>query len=185
MKKHTIFLLSITFLFFASCGNDENVEEQNKINLTDPKVELINQIKELEEQMHRSMQLDNSKAGVALQAYAEYSKNYPNDSITPDYLFKAGEIATAIQQYPQALMYYQTISDKYPTYKLIEESLFLQAAILDNYLNKDDEAKVVYEQLIEKYPKGSYVNDAKAAINNLGKTDEQLIKEFKKKNGEK
>ena len=36
--------------------------------------------------------------------------------------------------------------------------------------------------MIEKNPNTNYASDAKAAINNLGKTDEQLIKEFKEKN---
>ena len=56
---------------------------------------------------------------------------------------------------------------------------------MDNYLNDDEQAKTIYEEVIAKYPTSTYANDAKAAIKNLGKTDEELIKEFKKKNGEK
>jgi len=69
--------------------------------------------------------------------------------------------------------------------KLIQESYFLQASVLDNYLNEDDKAKVVYEELLSKFPNTSYAADAKAAINNLGKSDAELIKEFQKKNGGK
>ena len=75
--------------------------------------------------------------------------------------------------------------EKYPKYKLIEESYFLQASILDNYLNEDEKAKAVYEQLILLFPNSKYANDAKAAISNLGKSDADLIKEFQKKNGQK
>ncbi len=185
MKRFKYVFIAIVTFFVASCGSDEKVKEEKVATTTDPKVELTNLIKRLEGEMHRSMKIDNVIAGQALQAYSDYSKNYPDDSITPDYLFKAGEIATAIQQYPQALANYQLITKKYPNYKLGEESLFLQAALLDNFLNDDTKAKVIYEQLIQTYPKSTYVNDAKAAINNLGKTDEQLIKEFQKKNGEK
>ena len=53
---------------------------------------------------------------------------------------------------------------------------------MDNFLNDDAKAKIIYEEVIAKYPNLSYANDAKAAINNLGKTDEELIKEFEKKN---
>ncbi len=185
MKKIQYFILSIFSVFIASCGNEEKPVEEKTSIATNQKVELVNQINSLESEMHGSMQLDNSKAGAAIKAYSEYAKNYANDSITPDYLFKAAEIATAIHQYPQALKYYSTITEKYPNYKLVQESLFLQGALLDNYINDDAKARVIYEQLILKYPQSSYANDAKAAINNLGKTDEELIKEFKKKNGEK
>jgi outer membrane protein assembly factor BamD (BamD/ComL family) len=185
MKKINYLVASFVLIFIASCGNDGTVSEQNKVAQTDPKSGLLKHIQQLETDMHKSVHIDNITAGQALLAYSEYYNNYPKDSITPDYLFKAGEIATAIQQYPQALGYYQTIVEKYPEYKLVQESLFLQASLLDNYLNQDEKAKVAYEQLIQKYPKSIYYNDAKAAINNLGKSDEQLIKEFKKKNGEK
>jgi TolA-binding protein len=100
-------------------------------------------------------------------------------------IFKSAEIATATKQYPQALAYYQTIEEKYTSYSLYKESLFLQASLLDNFINDDAKAKVVYEKLIAKYPSSSYANDAKFAIANLGKTDEELHKEFMKKNGEK
>jgi outer membrane protein assembly factor BamD (BamD/ComL family) len=185
MKKINTILVTFSLIFFISCGNDGNVSEQLNKVVSDPKIRLIKQIDQLEKDMHKSVQIDNVTAGIALHAYSEYYNNYPHDSITPDYLFKAGEIATAIQQYPQALGYYQTIVDKYPEYLLVQESLFLQASLLDNFLDQDGKAKIVYEQLIQKFPKSAYCNDAKAAISNLGKTDEQLIKEFKKKNGEK
>ncbi len=185
MKKINTILVAFLLIFFNSCSNDGDVSEQLKTAVSDPKIRLIKQIDQLEKDMHKSVQIDKVTAGIALHAYSEYYKNYPQDSITPDYLFKAGEIATAIQQYPQALGYYQIIVEKYPAYQLVQESLFLQASLLDNFLDQDGKAKIVYEQLIQKFPKSAYCNDAKAAISNLGKTDEQLIKEFKKKNGEK
>ncbi len=183
-NKRKYFVFAFVVLIISSCGSDDKSVEQNVLS-KDPKAEILNRIKNLEDQMHRSEKIDNVLAGQALQIYHEYSQAYPTDVITPDYLFKAGEIATAIQQYPQAYSHYKTISEKYPTYKMVQESLFLQASILDNYLNEDDKAKVVYEDLIKRYPESSYASDAKAAISNLGKSDEDLIKEFKKKNKEK
>lgn len=183
MNKFNYFVFAFFVLIISSCGSDEPQEKD--ILSKDPKVEILNRIKNLEDQMHRSEKIDNVLAGQALQIYHEYSQTYPTDEITPDYLFKAGEIATAIQQYPQAYSHYKTISEKYPSYKMIQESMFLEASILDNYLNEDDKARVVYEALIKRFPESTYAKDAKSAIDNLGKSDEDLIKEFKKKNGEK
>ncbi len=183
MQKINYFIFTLLIMFFVSCGNEEKPVEA--IIKVDPKIEILNKIKSLEDKMHKSMQVDNVIAGQALQVYYEYTITYPNDSITPDFLFKSGEIATAIQQYPQAYSHYKTVCEKYPKYKLIEESYFLQASILDNYLNEDEKAKAVYEQLILLFPNSKYANDAKAAISNLGKSDADLIKEFQKKNGQK
>jgi TolA-binding protein len=163
-----------------SCGNEEKPVEQPKKEL--PRQMFVDQIKRYEAEMHRSLQLDPNTATLAVKAYDDFYKNFPNDSLTPDFIFKAGEISTANLQYPQALMYYETITTKYPTFKLAPESLYLQAYLLDNFLNDEAKAKVIYEQVITKYPDLPYANDAKAAIKNLGKSDEELIKEFQKKN---
>jgi len=142
----------------------------------------LTEIKKLEDEMHQSLKLNDVTAGLAIKAYSDYAGLFPDDSLTPDYLFKAAEIATATKQYPQALTYYKSITDKYPNYTYKQESLFLQGYLLDNFLNDDAKAKIIYEEVIVKYPESTYANDAKAAITNLGKTDEELIKEFKKKN---
>lgn len=184
MSRIKYFVFSISLIVLASCGSDEP-KAVEYILTPDPKVMLLGKIDSIETVMHRSQQLDEAVAGQALQAYFQYSKKYPSDSVTPDYIFKSAEILTALQQYPQAYSNYKTIAEKYPTYKLVQESLFLEASILDNFLNEDDKAKIVYEDLIKRFPESSYANDAKAAIANLGKSDADLIKEFKKKNGEK
>ena len=167
----------------SSCGNDEPVKEVNKeevaINIRES---FITQIKKYEADMHKSQELNPAVASSAIQIYGEFAKNFPQDSLTPDFLFKTAEIQTAMQQYPQSLATYQKITTGYPNYKLFPESLYLQGYLLDNFLNDDAKAKTIYEEVIAKYPNLPYANDAKAAINNLGKTDEELIKEFEKKN---
>ena len=181
-----ILVSSIIVISIASCKNENKpVEQQNTVAKEPPREMYLNQIKKLETEMHQSAELNSVTGNLAIKAYSDYVLFFPNDSIAPDYLFKAAEIATATQQYKQALIYYQNITSKYPAYKLIQESLYLQGYLLDNFLNDDVKAKVIYEEVIQKYPASTYSNDAKSAIKNLGKSDEELIKEFKKKNGEK
>lgn len=182
MKKIKLIVAAGITLFISSCSNEQPKQQDPAVLLHENS---IAEIKKLETEMHKSAEINNVTAGLAIQAYSDFAGNFPDDSLSPDYLFKAAEIATATQQYPQALTYYKTITDKYPQFKLNRESLYLQGYLLDNFLNDDAKAKLIYEQVITKYPTSSYANDAKAAIDNLGKSDEELIKEFKKKNGEK
>ncbi len=187
MKKLPHFILLLFLIIFVSCGSEMPNDKQVQIvdDGTYFKNQMLMAVHNAEDKMHKSTQLDPKIAGEALQAYSEYIGFYPDDSLAPDFLFKSAEIETAIQRFPQAYSHYKSIAEKYPKYKLVVESLFLEASILDNYLNEDDKAKLVYEDLIKKYPDSPYANDAKAAIKNLGKSDAELIKEFQKKNGEK
>jgi outer membrane protein assembly factor BamD (BamD/ComL family) len=180
MKTIKISLLLFA-LALAACNTDAPKEEK-AITGNNTHELLLNEIKRLEGEIHKSPEINNVTAGLSIQAYTDFAKMYPKDSLSPDFLFKAAEIATAIKQYPQALLFYKNVTDSFPDYKLVEESLFLQASLLDNFINDDVKAKIAYEQLIEKYPASNYVADAKAAIKNLGKSDEELIKEFEKKN---
>jgi TolA-binding protein len=188
MKQIRLFLVAGIALLLASCGNNgDNKEqpEQKTETKEPPREQYLEQIKRLEAEMHKSTDINKDTAILAIKAYSDYATFFPDDTIAPYYLFKAGEIATATKLYQQALIYYETITSKYPDFKYAQESLYLQGFLLDNLLNDDDKAKTVYEQVITKYPTSKYAKDAKDAINNLGKTDEQLIQEFKKKNGEK
>ena len=45
-------------------------------------------------------------------------------------------------------------------------------------LNNETAAKIIYSQILLEYPNSSYANDSKACLNNMGKTDEQLVKEY-------
>ncbi len=184
MKTLRIIVVAGIVLFITSCSNN-NPQEQGSAIPASIREQYLTQIKKVEEEMHSSSEINNVTGNLAIKAYTDYAGFFPDDSLSPDYLFKAGEIAIAMQQYPQALTYYNSITEKYPKFKYIQESLYLQGFLLDNYLNEDAKAKIIYEKVITKYPTSSCANDAKAAINNLGKTDEELIKEFKKKNGEK
>lgn len=185
MKTSKLFLCSVILFALASCGSEKNPDKPERLEIApkgDPQKMMLDQIKKYEEEMHRSLALDPNMANIAVTAYYNFVKIYPDDSLAPEFLFKAGEISTANQQYTQALMYYESITKKYPDYKLAPESLYLQGYLLDNFLEKDAEAKIIYEQVITKYPDLPYAADAKSAIKNLGKSDEELIKEFKKKN---
>jgi outer membrane protein assembly factor BamD (BamD/ComL family) len=184
MKNLKLILASSVVLFICSCGTTDSTDSKGAVK-EPARDQYIAQIKKCEADMHTSTELNNTVAAAAIKAYSDYVMFFPNDSLSSDYLFKAAEIATATKQYQQALIDYQTITTKYPGFKLVQESLYLQGYLLDNFLNDDVKAKVIYEQVIAKYPTSNYANDAKAAINNLGKTDEQLIQEFKKKNGQK
>ena len=199
MKTQKFLLMTAVVVSAFSCGNNENNEQSAAVTDTvspveveeqmppppapRPREEFISEIKDMEGEMFKAAELDNAKANDAIKLYTDYALYFPADTLAPEYLFKAGEVATASKKYKRALEQYETILGKYPEYKHYKETLYLKAFLLDNFLNDDAAAKVVYEEVIAKYPTTNYAKDAKSAIGNLGKTDEQLMEEIKKKNG--
>ncbi len=179
-----LFAVGVVILI-TSCGHETQPKQEVAVSKDSIRKQSITQIKKWEAEMHKSEVLNNVTAGLAIKSYSDFVKTFPEDSLCPDFLFKAGEIATATKQYPQSLMYYKNITEKYPNYKNYTASLYLQGFLLDNYMNDDAKAKVIYDEVIAKYPSTIYADNAKMAIKNLGKSDEELIKEFKKKNGQK
>lgn len=184
-------LLTISCLVFvlyscSSSNDDKAVSASDSTTTSSPNREAyLATVKEFESKAKASMLLNDTLGKALVKAYSDFAFAFPADSLSADFLFKAAEVATALGQYEQALVYYQTITLKYPTYKFIVESLYLQGHIYDNLINDDVKAKVIYEEVIQKYPQHKFAEDAKIQIKNLGKSDEELIKEFKEKNKDK
>lgn len=105
----------------------------------------------------------------------------PQDPRSPEYLVKAAEVARSIGAYDLSLTTYQEAIDRYPDAPKSAVALFMQGFILDEDLNKDNEAKSKLTSFITKYPDHKLRQSAEILIENLGKTDEELIEAFQKK----
>jgi len=114
--------------------------------------------------------------------YITYSEIYalmmPKEKIVPELLQKAGEVARSIRAYPKSIEIYDWILDKYGDTKFASQALFMKAFTFDNELNDKKKAKAFYEAFLKKYPKDSFADDTKFLLDNIGKTNEDIIKSF-------
>jgi hypothetical protein len=115
-----------------------------------------------------------------MRVYDDYSRYYPKDSLTPEYLFKAAELAAAIQVPASAITYYKKIEEKYPAFRKLDQCIFLQGFVYESLMNDTANAAQNYRRLIKLYPNSTFVKDAEASILNLGKSPEELIREFER-----
>ncbi len=192
----TFYKTGFVSLFIAlacSCGNgsadnkakvEADSARARAIRLAHPNKQMyVDQVTKAEQDMKSSKNFDRKIANNMIKAYLDYASTFPNDKESPDYYFRAGGIAVAAGNYDQGIVCYQTVANNYPDYKYVVEALYQEAMIYDSNLpGQDEKAKVIYEQIIKDYPKHKLAEDAKVAISNLGKSDEQLIKEFEAKN---
>ncbi len=121
----------------------------------------------------------------AINAYTAFATNFPADSMAPMCLFRAAIFAANLNQYQRALSLYDTVSKKYPNFKDGVECLFNRAYIYDDKLKDTAKAHMYYQMVIDKYPHDSLASQARAAISLLGKTTDEIIKEFEEKNKNK
>jgi len=182
MKKAKWSFVVVLFLFATACGTTDTKNEDKKEPVQKTKEDYSNEITSLEKKMFAVPQMDVAVANDALKDYSEFANLFPTDPKSPDYLFKAAQIQTNIKQYQQAAVTYQTILDKYPDFKYSVDCMYLMAHLYDDNINNEPKAKAIYELLIQKYPNHHYAEEAKICIKNLGKSDEEIIKEFEKKN---
>ncbi|NNE29753.1 MAG: tetratricopeptide repeat protein [Saprospiraceae bacterium] len=103
------------------------------------------------------------------------------DDKTVDWLLSGGETARMVKNNQNALDFFDWILQDYSDSPKASQALFLKAFTLDNELNQDEAARPVYEEFLEKYPEDGFADDAKFLLNNLGKTDEEIIQSFQEK----
>jgi outer membrane protein assembly factor BamD (BamD/ComL family) len=170
MKKlQNLFLLVICFLLFAGCG-----PSKEKMN---------SKIQELEKQLYSANvgPVDTSKANEMIDLYLDFEKKFPKDTAAAEYLNRAASLAMNTGKAPRSIEIINDIIAKYPDYKKIASCYFLKGFVYDYHLKDINNARKAYQEFIAKFPKDELADDAQISMNNLGKSDEQIIKEFEEK----
>jgi len=150
------------------------------ISCTDKKNNDLQKIKDLEIKLvSDSSAIPNFQQSKELANYfTSFAKDYPKDSNSVVFLFKAASINMNIGQASLAIELYDKIINDYPNFDKVSDCMFLKAFIYDDKLKDLVKAEVAYKEFLVKYPNHDFAKDAKVCLNNLGKTPEQLIKEF-------
>lgn len=172
MKKLVLFILIVATLF-ASCAKSPRDQANEKILSVEK--QLTNDT---------SMVLNKQVALDLTTQYANFADNFPGDTLAPFYLFKAGEMAMNLNMGSKSIMYFNKIVQQYAGYKKMPETLFLMAFVYENQLNNEKMATELYNRFINDYPNHVLYKDAKASLDNMGKSLEELIKSFEEKQGQ-
>ncbi len=167
LQKLILLVIGIT-LFFA-CGQSKD--------------KVITKIQELEKQLYGTTTgpVDTTKANEMVNLYLDFEKKFPTDTAAAEYLNRAASLAMNTGKAPKAIEYLNIIISKYPNYKKITSCYFLRGFVYDYHLKDINNARIAYQEFISKFPKDDLADDAQISLQNLGKSDEQIIKEFEEK----
>lgn len=141
----------------------------------------LQDIKEAENNLYANegaFLFSDSLATITLDAYLDFVGNFPKDSLSAEYLFKAADLHRAKHEFDKAITTFERIGKEYPEYGKVPQSVFLQGFIYENDLKDLPKAKERYEFFIQQYPQHQLARDVQFSLNNLGKTPEQIIQEF-------
>ena len=169
MRKPFIITGSLLIIFFTGCSPSRDKSVEN--------------IKNLEQILFspQTVSLDKKKSDSLISMYEGFLKRFPHDSLAPKFAFQAGSIAMNTGDGAKALTLFDLILDKYPDYRKTPLCLFFKGFIYENLLQNLDKSREVYQEFIEKYPNDEFIPSARASIRNLGKTPDQMVREFEAK----
>jgi len=172
MKKYSAILIAIiSAMIIISCGGPSKDKEVNKI-------------KELEKKKavaEKSGIINREKAAELITAYKEFADKFPKDTASGTYLFKGAQLYMNMNNGKEAIECFDRIIKDFPTHGKVPDCIFLKGFVYETQLHDLVKAKQSYQEFLKKYPKSDLADDAQASINNLGKSPEELVKEFEAK----
>ena len=132
--------------------------------------------------LYTQTDVNKETANKAIKAFTDYAYYCGNDSLSPIFLIKTAQIATAVNNYAQAKIVLEKCISDYPKFEGVPTALFLLGSLYDEetYLNNEEEARRLYQQVIDQYPNSPEVESAKGALKFIGMTDREVMKELKK-----
>lgn len=167
MKKFKLIgYLVLLALVLVACGSSKN--------------DKLTEIKTMEDELFsdETQMIDRQKANDLIAVYESFADEFPEDTETPVYLFKAGDMAMNLNMPRKAIDIFDKMLNKYPDFEKAPQCLFLKGYVYENDLRDLETAKKIYEEFLVKYPDDEFADDAEISIKNLGKSPEELIKEF-------
>lgn len=167
--KNIIYLLAIS-IFMIGCSESKET--------------VLQKIQDAENNLYAkegAFQFNDSLATITIDAYEQYAESFPEDSLSAEYLFKAADLYRAKRKFEPALAIYDKIQNSYSEFKKVPQTVFLQGFVYENDLKDLPKAKERYEAFLTKYPDHDLAKDVKFSLAHLGKSPEEIIKEFSEK----
>lgn len=100
-----------------------------------------------------------------------------------DLLLQAAGLAKTVENPQKAIELYSKLADGMPQHPKAPTALFMLGFVYENDLGDLAKAKEIYESFLQKYPNDAdFADDAQTALKMLGKSPEEIIKEFEQQN---
>jgi hypothetical protein len=191
MRTNIYFLtFLISILLFLSCNSKK---ENSPIEIKGKtQTELLQSLKVVDS-LYDLKIIDIPIMSKFVENSKQFAADYPEEKLTPTYLFKAGVLSmemanyaedkeTIVKHAQEALSIFSNIQKIYPDFENVNLCLYNRGVIFDVILNDYNSAEIEYRDYIHKYPKDSNTIWLKEYVDkHLGKTPDELFQDINKK----
>ncbi|HYG68303.1 MAG TPA: tetratricopeptide repeat protein, partial [Anaeromyxobacteraceae bacterium] len=108
----------------------------------------------------------SGEKGVARAIYDAYVKRWPSDPRSADAGYRSGALLFEARRYREALLAYGKAAETFPKSERAPDALLGVAEAMVR-LDMRAEAKDIFEQVVEKYPRSAAAKQAKARMSEL------------------
>jgi outer membrane protein assembly factor BamD (BamD/ComL family) len=171
MKKLSVLFFTLTVVLFSCKPSKEKLQQQ----VTKAEGELFQGDK-------GQFGIDTAKANTTIAAYEAYAEAFKDDTLSPEYLFRAADLQRSMRKTDKSVALYDRIIAEFPKSSRAPYSLFLKGFMYENETQEIDKAREIYHQFLATYPEHQLADDVAFSLKNLGKTPEELIKQFEQMN---
>lgn len=113
-----------------------------------------------------------------LNQYTSFVDNFPKDTMASQYLYRAINLSMGMGKGEQTMNLIDKSLNEYPNQPKIAEIVFLKAYVFENLLGDLGKAATIYQGFPARFPNHELADDAEAAVRNIGKSPDELIREF-------
>lgn len=111
--------------------------------------------------------LFQNKKEEALRQLDSMLHRYPGHSLTDEIWWRKANILKELGQFEASVAFLDQIVNKYPYDILSDDAYFLMGTILEDYLDRKEEAMEIYQSLLKKYPGSVFTSEARKRYRNL------------------
>lgn len=126
---------------------------------------------------------DTAYLNKTVREVKAYAHKHPKDSLAAKLMFQAAQQLEAHKLTQDAVEVLESIQKDFSETAYAAKALLTEGFIYNNVLNEYDKAKEKYNQYLEKYRDldSNLTRDVELELKNLGKSADELIKEFEAK----
>jgi len=161
------------YLDFDKKGSPETMEQKEESQKTaeqqtKPEPDSFSLEKAGEEEVYEQAkkEFDLENFDKSMKFFIFHVKNFPKSSMADNSLFWIGEIYYKNGDYKRAIIEYQNVIEKYPSGNKVPAAYLKQGLAFYN-IDRKDNAKIIFETLISKFPLSNEALIAKKKLKNF------------------
>jgi hypothetical protein len=167
--KHFKIIIPALLIAFISCSTEKKQKEDIFTRIEKKEKEINNAISQ------KTIKLDQVRSLFKL--YDKAFMDNPKDTILAKHFMKGGELAMHNNLHKRAISFFDVVETEFSNTSHYPMAVFMKAFVFEEA--KDTAmARKYYEHFIKENPNHELVDDAQISIKNLGKSLEEILKEF-------